>query len=252
MIINFKKLSIILLIFSFSFLAAKGFALTKNQPHFASIGKNKVNNLFEATMKNTEDATNKRTLSETTISQPLFSDDFERPGGLIAVEGRNGQQDPLGKWKVTSGSLYTKNAQGYTRDPVFRVVTRQSNFRNFALSADMLKTKLGIDAWDGLQLFFRYNDPDNLYAAGLRNDNSIHLKKKVKGTYTTLAIAPVNSNKLYYRYNLKVLAAGDHIEVFVDGQKYIDVRDSSFQTGRVGIRTDNIEAYFDNFDVNAK
>lgn len=177
----------------------------------------------------------------------LFSETFNRPDGLIA--DNYGKNDSLGRWDVTSQSLYAKDNRGYTSSPIFRVVTNKSDFSNFCLTADMMKTKLGIENWDGLQIFFRYKDYDNLYVTGLRNDNSLHLKKKINGTYYTLAQVPISSNRLNYWYKMKLVAAGKRIQVYVDGQKYIEVTDGSIVSGKVGIRTDNIEAYFDNFTV---
>jgi len=181
------------------------------------------------------------------INTLLFSEYFNRADGLLA--DNYGTNDPLGKWDVTSQRLYVKNYQGYTDSPVFRAVTIKSDFSNFSLSSDMMKTKLGVDDWDGLNLFFRYKDPDNLYVAGLRNDNFLQLKKKVGGTYYTLAQVSLDSTQLNHWYNLKVIAKGSNIQVFVDGQKNIEVVDTSFTSGKVGIRTDNIDAYFDNYKV---
>lgn len=177
----------------------------------------------------------------------LFSEKFDRPNGLIA--DNYGNEDPLGKWDVTSQRLHAFGMHGYTDSPIFRMVTLKSDIKNFTMVSDMMKTKLGINDWDGLQLFFRYKDPDNLYAAGLRNDNAIHLKKKYNGVYYTLAQVPFNSNQLSRWYKMKVVASGSRLQVYVDGLKYIDVTDGSIPQGRVGIRTDDINAYFDNFTV---
>lgn len=50
-------------------------------------------------------------------------------------------------------------------------------------------------------------------------------------------------------YNIRVLAKGNYVEVYVDGVRVITKYDSSYTIGRVGVRTDNIGAYFDDFEV---
>ena len=177
----------------------------------------------------------------------LFSDNFDRADQIIDDAGN--RVDPLGKWSVTAGVFSVKSMHGYTNNSVFRVVTERSDFSNLTFKADLMKKDLGVEAFDGLQLFFRYKDPDNLYVAGLRNDNQIQLKKKVNGIYTTLGQASIESNKLGYWYHMIIVVNGNHLEVYVDGKKYIDKYDSSLTSGKVGIRTDNIEAYFDNVEV---
>ena len=179
----------------------------------------------------------------------LFSDNFNRRDGLVASET---MANASSQWRVTSGNLYIRRTHGYTNDDVFRVVTRRSDFSDVLVSAYMQKRNLAVNPWEGLQLFIRYQDPDNLYVAGLRNDNSIHLKKKIKGKYVTLATAPINSNMINTWYKMTIVADSDRLRVFVGDKKYIDVRDASLTAGRVGIRTDNIEAYFDNFQVSSR
>jgi hypothetical protein len=180
-------------------------------------------------------------------SNLVFYDYFDRPDGLLADHYGNG--DPLNKWEVTSQSFYAKNSHGWTNSPVFRAINKLGEFSNFTLQAKMMKMNQGNDPWEGLQLFVRYQNSDNLYAVGLRNDNTIHIKKKVSGVYTTIGQTPLDTNRLGYWYKVKVVANGDRIQVFVDEVKYLDVQDSSFSEGKVGIRTDNIEAYFDDFIV---
>lgn len=177
----------------------------------------------------------------------VFYDYFDRPDGLLA--DHYGNNDSLNKWEVTSQSFYVKNGYGWTNSPVFRAINKNGSFSNFTLQAKMMKTNQGNDPWEGLQLFVRYQNSDNLYAVGLRNDNTIHIKKKVSGVYTTIGQTTLDTNRLGHWYKVKVVASDARIQVFVDEVKHLDVQDSSFSEGKVGIRTDNIEAYFDDFIV---
>lgn len=181
------------------------------------------------------------------INKLLFTERFNTSDGLLA--NNYGKDDVLKKWDVTSQKFYVKNNRGYTDSPIFRVVTQKSDFNNFVLNTKAMKSKLGKDPWDGLQVFFRYNDYDNLYAAGIRNDNALHLKKKVAGEYFELAKVEFDGNRLNHWYDIKVVAQNTHIQVYVDGTKYIDVYDSTFSKGKVGARTDNVTAHFDDYKV---
>lgn len=191
-----------------------------------------------------------RAIKVKVVNKLLFSESFNGADGLLA--NNYGSEDVLKKWKVTSQKFHIKNKRGYTDSPVFRAVTQKSDFDNFTLSTNAMKATLGKDAWDGLQVFFRYKDYDNLYAAGIRNDNALHLKKKVAGEYFELARVEFDSNRLNHWYNIKVVAQNDHIQVFVDEIMYIDVYDSSFSEGKVGARTDNITANFDDYTVSTQ
>jgi hypothetical protein len=48
--------------------------------------------------------------------------------------------------------------------------------------------------------------------------------------------------------------AGDHIECFLDGKKYLDVKDDSIkEAGKVGLWTKaDAQTYFDDFKVSGK
>ena len=177
---------------------------------------------------------------------PFYDDFNDRPDGLIA--DNYGINDPLGKWDVTSQRFYSINHQGYTNSPVFRAVTYQSDFNDVDVSSDMMRTNTGIEDYDGLQLFFRYKDANNLYVAGLRKDGQLHLKRKYRKKYTTLALVPYVTVPGVF-YNFRIVAVGGSIKVYVNGVGQIAVRDSTFTIGKVGMRTDNIEAYFDNFQA---
>jgi hypothetical protein len=79
---------------------------------------------------------------------------------------------------------------------LFRLVTR-SEWRDstqqvyFRIVADNLSASANRDRSNGVLLFHRYRDAQNLYYAGVRVDGSAVIKKKTGGVYTTLAEAPL-------------------------------------------------------------
>jgi hypothetical protein len=96
-------------------------------------------------------------------------------------------------WRV----LYAKNNptdtdNGYHPQNIFRFVTR-SKWQNaeqevyFKITKDNLSQSSNRNASNGLLLFNRYNDQDNLYYTGIRVDGAAVIKKKINGTYYTLS-----------------------------------------------------------------
>jgi len=142
------------------------------------------------------------TLSETgslgESSSPYF---WLNSGGQFTLEKGTGKtiQGELAeysKWRV----MYSKSSpvdtdNGYHPQNLFRFITR-SKWQNFnqEIQFKVNKTNLSSsperDAWSGVLMFLRYEDSDNLYYAGLRMDGKAVIKKKINGTYFTLAETP--------------------------------------------------------------
>jgi hypothetical protein len=85
---------------------------------------------------------------------------------------------------------------GYHPQNIFRLVTRSrwGNFRQqvyFRINADRLSASPNRNASNGVLLFNRYLDQDNLYYTGVRVDGAAVIKKKVGGAYHTLAYAKI-------------------------------------------------------------
>ncbi len=159
--------------------------------------------------------------AQQTLPGLLLAPTFARSNGLVTNEfafygqgGTSALRSP--DWRVTSGSLFSRDGTGWSgvpddREPnatssngtnsaVFRVITQ----RLTAADADV-RMKLRVNdmtstgstppvAWDGVHLFLRYQNEHNLYSASVaRRDGSVVLKKKCQGgasnggTYYTLA-----------------------------------------------------------------
>jgi hypothetical protein len=107
-------------------------------------------------------------------------------------------------WEMTSGSLFSANGDGYsgtidtgkpdvlsklhTNSSVFRLGTRINTYANvsvgFALNIQRLAStaKTPAVAWDGVDIWLRYQSQYNLYYASIaRRDGSIVIKKKCPG-----------------------------------------------------------------------
>jgi hypothetical protein len=93
---------------------------------------------------------------------------------------------------------------GYQPQNIFRLVTK-SKWQNlqqevyFRITRDNLLASPNRSASNGLLLFNRYRDSDNLYYTGIRVDGAAVIKKKYRGTYHTLAYKKIFAGADYDR-----------------------------------------------------
>ncbi len=128
------------------------------------------------------------------------------------------------------------------------VILKDQNYKDVTISVQFKAISGSMDQAGGI--IFRFVDADNYYVlrANALEDNVI-LFKYVKGARTGIAsaAAPVSSGTWH---TLKVVAKGESIQGFLDGKLVINVKDSTYNEGLVGLWTkaDSI-TYFDNFSV---
>jgi hypothetical protein len=193
-------------------------------------------------------------------------------------------------WEMTSGSLFSANGVGYsgaidsgkpdvlsklhTNSSVFRLGTRVSSYANvsvgFALDIQRLAStaKTPAVAWDGVDIWLRYQSQYNLYYASIaRRDGSIVIKKKCPGgpsndgTYYELSKeikdypAPLNQ---WINVSASVRTNPDGtvtIIAYRNGVAVISGTDTGVgcpaitRAGSVGIRGDNAQFKFNAFTV---
>jgi len=123
-------------------------------------------------------------------------------GGRLNIAGGmgstvQGKLPASSRWRLAySLQNPTDTDNGYHPQNIFRLVSR-SKWKDFEQSAyfmitwDNLSKSRNRNESNGLFLFSRYLDGDNLYYVGLRVDGTAVIKKKVKGTYHTLAQAAI-------------------------------------------------------------
>ena len=100
---------------------------------------------------------------------------------------------------------------------------------------------------------WRYKDANNYYVARANPlEDNFRVYRVVNGDRQQLASAQVDvpSGKWH---KMKIRMIGDHIECFLNGRKFLDVIDSTFdQGGRIGVWTKaDAVTYFDNIEVKA-
>ncbi|WP_158259675.1 hypothetical protein [Photobacterium sp. GB-50] len=176
---------------------------------------------------------------------------------------------------VTSGCLQSKSVDsgklGWTNDKVFRVVaigkdsngneikyTDQTNQYRAYIKA--WKNSGTIPAWSGLHAFARYQTSDDLYVGSIRYDGNVTIKVKYQGSYTTLAQTKLSNGVKNYLntegklaagqwYDIHFSVVGNKLTLALDGVELLSVNNDLLTEGTIGIRTDNLSAYLDDWQL---
>ncbi|MBX4189458.1 hypothetical protein KW785_02580, partial [Candidatus Parcubacteria bacterium] len=225
------------------------------------------------------------TLVETNLSDKSSSGYWWLSSGakmnLLSGAGQtlHGSLPTTDPWRVlyaTANPSDTDN--GYHPQNIFRLVGRSlwHNVRQeayFKIDKDNLSGSSNRNASNGLFFFNRYQDQDNVYYSGLRVDGYAVVKKKLRGSYTTLTSTKVFSGAYNRASNPNLLPKntpiGFRTETTTSGGKvyiklYTDVgktgtwklvasaTDTSSimdASGYGGIRTDFMDVTFDDYKM---
>jgi hypothetical protein len=165
---------------------------------------------------------------------------------------------------------------------IFRLVTKDQKIDNseqvyFKIHAINLSQSENRNESNGVLLFNRYQNSDNVYYAGLRVDGAVVIKKKILGEYQTLAVKKIisgtynrNSNPNLLQtnawYGLKTIVKNEgesvRIILYLDTtnsgswKELLNVLDSNplkdgmslHKDGHGGIRTDFMDVEFRSFE----
>jgi hypothetical protein len=220
--------------------------------------------------------------------------DLPRNGVVAADVGR---AEAGGSWLVTSGTLLTRRghlwsgrpdggpadpATGRTGSAVLRAVSLRRDFTDASIHGEMRVDALVSTertpehTWDGVHLFLRYRDADNLYVVDLlRRDGTLSVKRKSTsvvesstgiqddrtrssedGIYRTLVSARVGDmSEGWHRFDVTIrdTAGGVALTVSIDERQWLSTTDSDPSAlrgpGRVGLRGDNADFTVRRFDV---
>lgn len=93
---------------------------------------------------------------------------------------------------------------------------------------------------------WRYQDADNYYIARVNPlEHNYRVYKVVGGKRTKLASADVKAAAGQW-HTLRIIHQGDHVECYLNGKPYLDVKDGTFpDTGKIGLWTKaDAQTYF--------
>lgn len=201
---------------------------------------------------------------------------FFRGGGF----GRTIQGDlpPEDKWRAAYERTNPSDTDdGRRPQNIFRLIDRAifTNVREtlvFTIRRVDPSGSTSRNESNGVFLFSRYADANDLYVAGVRVDGAAVVKKKIGGAYFTLAIAPVFAGSYDRSKNPNLLPVGEPITIAsdtvtnldgtvdvalsVDGRRIFVARDDGsryggapIRSGMAGIRSDFMDVEFDGYEA---
>jgi len=177
------------------------------------------------------------------LSNTLFKDSFDSSGNWKEVQG---------KWEIINGQ-YRNVGGGEHRSFAF---TEDTSWTDYAVEVNALLTK-----GDGYGVYFRATNPEAVNAYVFQYDPGYNkaqggefLFRKVVDGKEMSPIARVRAPQGYDWYGqerlIKVEARGTTLVASIDGVPVLQVEDSSFTNGAVGLRTwDDTEAIFNDVQV---
>jgi len=176
-----------------------------------------------------------------TIGQP--------PPGFTSYATGDG---PAGNWVVKemadapSGKQVVVQTDADATDNRFPILIADK--RDYAdLEVSVKGKAISGKADQGIGLVFRSRDPKSYYVCRANAlENNFRLYKMVNGRRKQFAGADVKMTSGQW-HTLRVVARGDHIVCYYDGQKLIDVHDATYAQGKVGLWTkaDSVTAFDD-------
>lgn len=212
---------------------------------------------------------------------------FDKSGSPVGTN--KGSLDKNSRWrKLYAKTNSTDTDGGYRPQNIFRLVTRsrwqnESQQMYFYIDNMNFSKSKNRNESNGVLFFNRYQDGDNLYYAGFRVDGDAVIKKKIGGTYYTMAEKNIYSNGKKYaitdnpnllplhvwlgiKTEVKNIDADTvDIKLYIDKggkgdwQLILETQDKSSQYGDApfissgygGIRTDFMDIRFKNYTISS-
>jgi Tol biopolymer transport system component len=172
--------------------------------------------------------------------------------------------DPSSGWAVSSEDTYRLGYEGgeYFIEHIQRNdASRWQTCPDYTFSDFTAEVQARFDTDDefvGAALIWRWQDNDNFYVFRVRNTGEYDLFKRLNGQWQNLipATSSPHINSGIVANRLKVTAAGDLIQIYVNDQHLADFTDSSFARGRIGVYASvytaspiSTRVFFDNLEV---
>lgn len=168
-----------------------------------------------------------------------FQDTFE--------EGASNWIATSGNWSVISdqgGAVYyqSSNSEG-------RTSAGDLEWKDYSVTADVKITDF--NGSTRTYVAGRYTDANNYYAASLFNSagGKLEIRKKVKGSSTTLATKADYELKTNEWYHIKLEMSGSTINMYVNDVLELSATDTELTQGNVGLVTLKSAAMYDNVSI---
>lgn len=182
-------------------------------------------------------------------------------------------KQPFQRIDIRSGLLATNHSgnwrYGWSDNNAFRVIAsvkdNQQKILNYSKQTNQYRAQIKawkntdiIPKWSGLHAITRYQTADDLYLASIRYDGNVTIKVKHQGRYATLARTKLTNGVKKYLdesgtlateqwYKINFSAVGEKLTLSLDGIELLSVNNQLLTEGTIGIRTDHVEAYLDDW-----
>ena len=145
-------------------------------------------------------------------------------------------------WSVTEKDLSKRYMSNDATATSQISVTGDTSWSNYTYTSDIITgTDSGYPS-----LIFRYQDSTHYYMLMLiYGENKLRLYKR-DGSYVQIGADVENIFSANTLYKIKVDVNGSSIKVYVNDALKMDMSDSSYSTGKIGVRSYGAPAYFDN------
>ncbi|MDC7224386.1 MAG: polysaccharide lyase family 7 protein [Spirochaetales bacterium] len=174
-----------------------------------------------------------------TVTDSSFSDSFTYEDSTVDSDYYT---EVSGSWEITTddGEYVLNETGGSTAILILNTVSTDSDA---TVTVDVKSQDTTKDAG----LLARYEDTDNYYILYL-DDDLLKLKKKVEGTWTTLASEDCSYSTTEYS-QISLTIEDSTLTGYFDGSALISASDSDLTSGYFGLKTSSNTAYFDDFSV---
>jgi len=192
------------------------------------------------------------TLAVFAQSSKSWNFDSDAPGTIA-----KGFTNEFGTWQVSADTTAPSKPNvlaqiAKSAGPDFNVtLIGGTNLKDVDLSVQMKAVAGKNDQGGGL--IWRAKDGKNYYIARYNPlEDNFRVYKVVNGRRTEFQSATIKHADGWH--TLRVTMAGDHIECYYDGKKYLDIKDSTFvDGGRIGVWTkSDAQTHFDDLMANGK
>ncbi len=181
-----------------------------------------------------------------TLSDYFYEDDFEGAQSWAVVEEGGFLME------YTTGSYRIQVKMNTGDNPVRSV--RSAVYQDVRIEVDVTKHLGSDDNYFGL--LCRYQDPRNYYRLVVSPDGNYQIGKKLDGQLIALGLGAMGDvyKKGEVINHLRADCAGNVLALYLNGTKLLEVTDSSFLQGSIGLvvgtRSDEgADVYFDNFSL---
>lgn len=148
--------------------------------------------------------------------------------------------------------IQTYNSPTDTHAPL--IVAGDTAWKDYVYQVKMKTTRQlrpsNPNPWEVGWLIFRYVDAKNFYYF-IHKTNGIELGKLVNGSQQFIYTAGSPELVIGSAHTYKIAVKGTNIKVYIDDQQVVNVNDSSFSSGKIGLYNEDSETLNDNVLVSS-